>query len=229
MRYMIHAVPSRLWYVEDFMIPSMLAQGIEKKEISIYCDYNRKGNLFSFMDSMRYCGEHPVEGGTWHVQDDVLLSKKFAETTRRFNDGVVCGAVIKDWGPDYLKTGVQPVEELWYSFQCIRIPDEIAWECAYWFYTDARKRTEGKYRNRITRNKHDDDFFRFFLLEKHPELTIRNLKPNIVDHIDYMIGGSLINGERARQINRVAYWGDEDLIHKLEEDLLFYTQSKLKK
>ena len=104
MRYMIHCVPSRLWYVEDFLVPSMLEQGISSNEISIYCDYKRKGNLFSFMDSIRYCGEHPVEGGTWHLQDDVLISRNFAKTTREFNSGVVCGAVIKDWGPDYLKT-----------------------------------------------------------------------------------------------------------------------------
>lgn len=229
MRYMIHCVPSRLWYVEDFLIPSMLEQGIEKHEISIYCDNKRKGNLFSFMDSMRYCGEHPIEGGSWHLQDDVLISRKFAETTREFNEGVVCGNVIKEWGPDYLKTGVQPVKELWYSFQCIRIPDELAAECAYWFYSDARKRTESKYRNRILRNKHDDDFFQFFLFEKHPDMMIRNLKPNITEHVDYMIGGSLINGERKRKINRVAYWEDDDLIRKLEDDLLAYTNAKLMK
>jgi len=229
MRYMIHCVPSRLWYVEDFIIPAMLEQGISKEEIVIYCDYKRKGNLFSFMDSIRYCGEHPVDGGTWHIQDDVLLSSKFAETTREFNEGVVCGAVIRDWGPDFLKTGVQPVKELWYSFQCIRIPDDLAAECAYWFYSDVIKRPQAKYRNRILRNKHDDDFFQFFLFEKHPDMSIRNLKPNIVDHVDYMIGGSLINDERQRKINRVAYWEEEDLIRKLEKDLLAYTDSKLRK
>ena len=229
MRYMIHAVPKRLWYVEDFMIPSMLEQGISKKEIVVYCDDKRKGNLFSFMDSIRWCGEHQVEGGTWHIQDDALLSKKFAETTHKYNDGVVCGAVVKDWGPDYLKIGVQPVKELWFSFLCIRIPDDLAAECAFWFYSDASKRQEGKYRNRILRNKHDDDFFQFFLFEKHPNMQITNLKPCIAEHVDFMIGGSLVNEERKRKINRVAYWEDEDLIHQLEEDLLSYTDSRLRK
>ncbi len=28
MRYMIHACPPRMWYVEEFFIPSMKAQGI---------------------------------------------------------------------------------------------------------------------------------------------------------------------------------------------------------
>jgi len=47
--------------------------------------------------------------------------------------------------------------------------------------------------------------------------------------VDFMIGGSLVNEERKRKINRVAYWEDEDLIHQLEEDLLSYTDSRLRK
>lgn len=228
-RYVIHSTPKRLWYVEDFLIPSMVEQGIFLNEIMVYCDRKGFGNLFSCMDAFRYCGEHPVEGGTWHLQDDVIISHDFARKTREYNDGVVCGNVIKDWGPNWLATGKQPAIELWYSFQCIRIPDELAGECAKWFYEDASKRTSAKYRNRVLRNKHDDDFFQFFLLEKHPDMFITNLKPNIVDHIDYMIGGSLVNDERKRKINRVAYWEDEDLIKELEEDLKNYTDSKLNK
>ena len=226
-RYMIHSTPKRQWYVEDFLIPSMVEQGIFSKEIMVYCDRKGKGNLFSCMDAFRYCGEHPVEGGTWHLQDDVIISRDFARKTREYNDGVVCGNVMKEWGPNWLATGRQPASELWYSFQCIRIPDELAGECAKWFYEDASKRTSAKYRNRVLRNKHDDDFFQFFLLEKYPDMFITNLKPNIVDHIDYMIGGSLVNDERKRKINRVAYWENEDLIKELEEDLKYYTDSKL--
>ena len=228
MRYMIHAMPKRLWYVEDFIVPSMLEQGIPKDEIVIYCDDKRKGNLFSYMDSMRWCGEHPTDG-TWHIQDDALLSKKFAERTRKFNEGVVCGAVMKEWGPDYLKTGIQPVKELWFSFLCIRIPDELAAEVAYWFYMIASKRNEAKYLTRIRGGKNDDDFFQFFLFEKYPDMKIMNLKPCLVDHVDFMVGGSLVNGDRKKKINRVAYWEDEDLIQKLSDDLLDYTNGKLKK
>ena len=229
MRYMIHSIPKRQWYVDDFIIPSMIKQGIKPEEIIVHCDTQRRGNLFSCMDAFKFCGENPVENGTWHIQDDVILSRKFAETTRNYNDGVVCGNVIKDWGPNYLMVGKQPVKELWYSFQCIRIPDELAGECSKWFFEDASKRTSSKYRTRILRNKHDDDFFQFFLFEKYPDMFITNLKPNIVDHIDYMIGGSIINSERSRKINRVAYWEDENEIKKLEEDLLDYTNSKLRK
>lgn len=133
--------------------------------------------------------------------------------------------VVKDWGPDYTKTGLVTARDLWYSFPCIRIPDHIAGECAGWFFSDVSKQSDPTYRNRILRKKHDDDFFRFFLLENHPELMIQNLAPNIIDHIDYLIGGSIVNRNRERQINRVAYWNDEKLIRELEDRLEVYFQT----
>lgn len=223
MRYVIHSAPSRQWYVDEFLIPSMYTQGISEKDIVVHCDTKGKGNLFACMDSFMWCGQHTSDG-SWHLQDDVIISKDFAEKTKRYNDGVVCGAVVKDWGPDWTKTGLVPVKDLWYSFQCIRIPDSLAGECALWFYQDASKRTDPKYYNRIFRKKHDDDFFRFFLLEKHPEMYIWNLAPNIIDHIDYMIGGSLVNRERKKDVNRVAYWTDESIVRDLEDRVYAYRQ-----
>lgn len=116
-----------------------------------------------------------------------------------------------------MKTGEQKAADHWYSFQCIRVPDSLAGECAVWFFSDASKRTQAKYRNRVLRKKHDDDFFRFFLEEKHPEMTVLNLKPNLVDHIDYLIGGTLVNKDRIEKVNRAAYWENEDeqLVEKL--------------
>ena len=225
MRYMIHSAPKRQWYVEDFLVPSLTEQGIDECDILVRCDTDRKGCLVSCMEAFQYCGEHPTDG-TWHLQDDIVICRDFAKKTAEFNDGVVCGNVMKEWGPDYTKTGVQPVKELWYSFQCIRIPDELAGECAKWFFEDASKRTQAQYRNRVLRKKHDDDFFQFFLFEKYPNITIRNLKPNIVDHIDYMIGGSLVNAERNKPVNRVAYWQDESVIRELEDKLEVYWNKK---
>lgn len=221
MRYMIHSTPSRTWYVNDFLIPSMIQQGIKEKEIIVRCDTDGEGNLTSCMKSFLYCGQNTAEG-TWHLQDDVIISRDFAEATKTFNQGIVCGAVVKEWGPDYTRIGIQPVQNLWYSFQCIRIPDEIAGECAVWFFTDASKRTNYKYSKRVKRKKHDDDFFQFFLFEKHPGMQILNLKPNIVDHIDYLIGGSLINDSRERKINRMFWFKDKDLVEDLEKKLEEY-------
>ena len=223
MRYMIHSAPPRQWYVDEFLIPSMLKQGIPEKDIVVKCDTEGKGNLFSCMDSFIWCGENTADG-TWHMQDDAIISSDFAEVTRKYDSGVVCGAVIKDWGPDWTKTGVVPMYDLWYSFLCIRIPDKLAHECGVWFYTEAMKRNNSEFQKRIKRKKHDDDFFRFFLYERHQDMQIRNLSPNIVDHVDYLIGGSLVNRERKREVNRVAYWKDESLVQELEDKL--YARAK---
>ena len=74
MKYMIHACPQRMWYVEEFLVPSMRDQDIRPDEIEIRCDTEGKGNLLSCMESFRDCGERP--GGTWHLQDDVSKRKR---------------------------------------------------------------------------------------------------------------------------------------------------------
>ena len=218
MRYMIHSVPSRQWYVDRYLIPSMIEQGISKDDIVVWCDTDKKGNLQSCMESFKFCGDNPTDG-TWHLQDDIIISKKFAQLTKEYNYGIVAGFVVQEWGPDWAKTGSQPVNQLWYSFPCIRIPDQIAGECANWFFTDVRYRRDYKYISRIQSKKHDDDFFLFFLQEKYPKKEIINLKPNIVDHVDYLIGGSLINAAREKTIYRSAYWEDETLVEQLENRL----------
>ena len=219
MRYMIHSAPERQWYVDEMLVPSMLEQGIREKDILIRCDTERKGNLVSCMESFLWCGQN-ADGGTWHLQDDILISRNFAERTKQHDSGLVCGAVMKDWGPNWLKDGEQSILDHWYSFQCIRIPDSLAGECAAWFFTDASQRSQPEYRNRVLRKKHDDDFFRFFMTEKHANMRCVNLKPNIVDHIDCLIGGTLINGERETKINRTAFFEDDDLVEALEKKLL---------
>ena len=218
MRYMIHSVPSRQWYVDKFLVPSMLEQGISKDDIVIWCDTEKKGNLQSCMEAFKFCGDNPAKG-TWHLQDDIIISRKFASTTKEHDYGVVTGFVVSEWGPDWLKSGKQPVNQLWYSFQCIRIPDKVAGECANWFFTDVKFRRDYKYTSRIQANKHDDDFFLYFLEEKYPKHEVENLKPNIVDHIDYLIGGTLINSARQKTMYRAAYWEDEDLVEKLAREL----------
>lgn len=215
MRYMIHACPQRLWYVEEFLIPSMLAQGIPKEEIVLWNDTEGKGNLFSCMESFRDCGR--LAGGTWHLQDDVILSRRFAEKTRENDDGIVCGFGCNHFGPSMQERGRVPMPFMWYSFQCIRIPNETAGECAEWFFTDAMHRT--RYAVQVADRRHDDWFFREFMMERHQDIWVNNLTPNLADHIDYLIGGTLINPLRRIQINRAAFWEDEALVEELEERL----------
>ena len=64
--YMIHAYPKRMWYVEEYLVPSLLAQGIEETQIQIHNDAAREGNLKACMKAF---AEVPDDDhGTWHLQ-----------------------------------------------------------------------------------------------------------------------------------------------------------------
>lgn len=215
MRYLIHAAPPRMWYVEEFLIPSMLAQGIPEREIEVWNDSEGKGCLLSCMENFRsFKGQH---GGTWHLQDDVILSRDFASRTITHDTGIVCGFGCQNFGPSMQERGKQPARFMWWSFQCIRIPNELAAACADWFFDIAANRAQN--RTLIAEKKHDDQFWRAFILEQHPELWVENLAPNLVDHVDFLIGGTLVNKARMLKVNRSALWEDEDLVEALAEKL----------
>ena len=72
MKILIHAVPQRLWYVQNFMLPQLRQQGYE--EAQIFLDDRKLGNLEACLQSFE---QLPDEGGTWHLQDDLLLAKDF--------------------------------------------------------------------------------------------------------------------------------------------------------
>lgn len=211
LEYMIHTYPNRLWYVEKHLVPSMLEQGIDSQSIIVWNDANREGNLISCMKAFRGMLD---KGETWHLQDDVIISSDFAKKSKTQPEGIVCGFcsdVCKQWGD-----GIQSVDKMWYSFPCIKIPNEIARECAEWFYNEASK--AGKYRYWVEAKKFDDSFFREFLIHKHSHDKVLNLKPNIVNHIDYLLGGSIVN--KGLIGNRMSvYWYEPELINNLMESL----------
>ena len=222
MKYMIHACPQRMWYVEEFLVPSIAEQGITEKDIVIWNDSGGKGNLFSCMDAFKECGKH--EGGTWHLQDDVIICREFAKRTQEADENMItCGFACEKFESAVGKLrercwGDHRVQQMWYSFQCILIPNYLAGECANWFYDDASKRKENQIR--VQDGKYDDEFWRMFLLEKHGRMRMMNLKPNLVDHIDYLIGGTIVNKQRLYNESRAYYFEDIDLVSELEEKLI---------
>lgn len=214
MKYMIHACQSRLWYVTEYLIPSMKEQGIEPEEIETWLDTEGKGNLISCMDSFRTCNGN----GTWHLQDDVVICSDFAARTKEHDDGIVCGyAYQKDVNRLGPRIGYVAPEDMWWSFPCIRIPDEIAFECAEWFYNWAYRRNE--YHEYISAGKYDDYLFLEFLKLRHGDIQVLNLAPNLVDHIDYLIGGSAINRDRGTVLSRTAFWKEPWIVDDLERKL----------
>lgn len=202
-KYIIHACPERMWYVERFLAPSLRAQGIEP---IIWNDSQRLGNLDSCMHCFR-----DIEGDAWHLQDDVIICRDFAKRTQEHDSGIVCGYC---WENGVRKVpGVVKVTEMWWSFPCIRIPGQYAKECAEWFYSTQHHvlwRAEKKY---------DDSFFKEFIETFYPTIDILNLRPTLVDHIDFLIGGTIVNKLRPEKETRAKWFDDIDLVEELRRKL----------
>ena len=210
-RFMIHACIPREWYVRDYLIPSMVEQGIKEEDIEVWLDRNNDGCLLSAMKAFHECGKR--DGGTWHMQDDVVISSDFAEKTREYDDGVVCGYMYRGFELMEPRPGRVPAVFSWNSFPCIRIPNKLAGEFADWFFTDAIYRDN--YKEWVDSNKHDDSFWHDFYDECHNDDYAFNLKPSIVDHIDYMLGGSVVNQWRGYRA-RATFWEDEKVVEELQ-------------
>ena len=197
----------------DYLVPSMVQQEIDRSDITVYNDDDNAGCLTSYINSFK-----DLNGiGTWHLQDDVVISERFKELTESHDNGVVCGycnCYDKDISYGYVST-----EKMWYSFPCIRIPDNMAIDFAEWLQTDKVQQTFGSY---IKYNKHIDVLFQLYVNEKYSTIPVLNLSPNIINHIDYLIGGSVINGNRNEGPKELmaVYWEDSrDTIDRLERSL----------
>lgn len=216
--YMIHAVPERKWYVDEFLIPSMMEQGIPKDDIIVWMDLEHKGNLQSFVDSMEWVGNnHSYIRGIWHLQDDIVISKEFYKKTQKNDFGIVCGFCneIFDGGNVNL-VGIVPSASMWFSFPCVRIPNYYAKLFAKWYYEEVV--TNNLHEDYTKDGKHDDAMFRFFMAENFPNEPIYNMVINIVDHVDYLIGGSTVNTHR-EGIRKAYRWEEPDVVEELERKL----------
>ena len=212
---MIHAMWKRLWYVEEYLIPSMETQGIDREQIIVYCDEG-EGNLKSCMKAFGM-----VEGntGTWHLQDDVIISHDFKEKTEQYDKGVVCG--FCSMYDNENMTGTVPVQKMWFSFPCIRIPDKVARGCSEWYFQYMERNPS--YTAYTKDGANDDWMFRHYVWDYYKDNTALNLTPNIVDHIDYLIGGTVNSNTTRKVIIRSKYWEDEYLVEELEKKLKYRT------
>ena len=211
MKYMIHAYPSRMWYVSEYLVPSLTAQGISINDITIWNDDKGRGCLWSCLDSFASLQDEP--GGTWHLQDDVIICRQFAKLTKENDDGIVCGFFCKNFDL-FSKPGIVPARDQWYSFPCIRIPNEMLRPFREWLDS---KMDNPKYSQYVAENKHDDWFWKEYM--KTLDMMALNLTPNLVDHIDYLVGGTLVNSARLVKVNRAAFFPDADLVDNLENEL----------
>lgn len=204
MKVLIHAVPTRMWYVEKFLAPSLEAQGLDPV---IWNDSTGYGCLESCLRSF--------EAGLadWHIQDDVLICRDFAERIKDL-DGVVVGFCHSRYEDDSQCVGRIYPPDLWHGFPCVRIPIDMAREFVQWVrgthHTDP-----GAVWN-IQNNKGDDYLFWLFFNTVHPYDMATNIP--LVEHVDYLIGGSIVSEYRGYWC-RNDLWTDETLVDELKEKL----------
>lgn len=210
MKILIHAVPERMWYVNEFLIPALHAQGAES--IEIWNDETHEGNLAACMSSF---AAREGDGGTWHLQDDVLPCRDFVKRCRDLDDGVVFGFCCRNFGDRLDAFGQVYAPDAWNSFQCVRIPDAYARECADWVRSMRWEKESPAPELPILWQvgKGDDTFFHEFLQCCHPTEIVENVKPNLVEHVDWIIGGSTLQWRD--YIAKAEFWDDEDLIAAL--------------
>ena len=209
-KYLIHAVPKRMWYVNDFLIPSLVNQGIPLYDISVYCDDKNEGNLKAFVNSLKTITED-----TWHLQDDVIISSRFGNIAQNIKEGVVCG-FCSSYSENEPSGTVKP-RNMWYSFPCIRIPKEVSDQFLEWLENEAPKNST--YKNWITANRFDDSLFMEFMKTQRYSDKVLNLNPNIVDHVDYLIGGSIVNKIRDSEKSKSLYFIEPELVEDLRRKL----------
>lgn len=199
-----------MWYVQEYMIPSMLEQGILKENIRVYNDEAGEGNLRACMNAFKTC---EGDGGTWHLQDDVAISSDFKTRTEWYDHGLVCGFSSKYYDGDLEeKKGAVERKNMWFSFPCMRIPNSWARECADWVLTYIIGNPV--YKTYWEKGKNDDWAFRQYLKTFHKDCVALNIMPCLVDHVDYLIGGG--SGGQRKEPVRAQYWADDKLIENLK-------------
>ena len=227
--YMIHCCNNRFWYVRDFLIPSMLEQGINPNNIFVYRDKNKIGNLRAWVDSCNrlVAKSHELSiDGVWHLQDDVVISKEFKRQTELYDNGIVCGFTCcydKEPKPGNFRLMEQV---MWYSFPCIRIPTNILEAFVDWANLNLWQSKH--FRSAVRRGNQDDLIFREWLYDNFPTKYHYNLDPNLVNHIDKWIGGSECNKQRsAEQDTMSAFWEDNGELDALKTALDEYKARRL--
>ena len=213
MKILIHAVPERMWYVDEFLIPALRAQDAET--IEVWNDENHEGNLAACMASF---AAREGDGGTWHLQDDVLPCRDFVRRCSELDDGVVFGFCCRNFDDRLDAWGRVYTPDAWHSFQCVRIPDAYARECAAWVNSMAWRNESPSPELPILfqLGKGDDTFFHEFLQARRPYDVVENVKPNLVEHVDWLLGGSTIQHWRD-YLARAEFWDDEDLVSALRD------------
>ena len=153
---------------------------------------------------------------TSYIQDDVLVCRDFVKRCEGITSKVAYGFANEKFTDVVSNVGDVHAVDSWHSFQCVKIPDAYAREFAEWITGGAWKEVNSHELGILfDGNCGDDTFFHEFMLARHPADIVTNVVPNLVEHVDFLVGGSIINKARCFW-PRAHYWDDEELVNELK-------------
>ena len=195
MEIIIHGSMKRFKYVSEFLSPKI------PFALPIFDD-EEAGNIKAYMASFKWLlNDRLIPGtNTWHLEDDVLPDKRIHEWMRyaEGTEGIICGFGTTE------KFGFVEPEDMWYSFPCIRIPNDYLGDFVQWVETSGDEDVA----ERMKLGKGIDFLFRKFVVQN--PIQIYHTVPCMVEHIDEYIGGSLIN-DRKEPIKAIRFEDTERL------------------
>ena len=208
MRILIHACKQREAYVREFLVPELKNQGFD--DVDVFMDPGR-GNLEAYLESYR---KLPEAGYIWHLEDDVVPDSRFYWWSRglKYFDGIICGfGAGQYYGLRDFGYCIDP-GDMFLSFPCIRIPCGIIKGFLRWFDDNWKK-----YADIVKSGKEIDTLFREYVIKSR--VPAFNFMPCMVEHVDDILGGSIVNPDRIQvravvfddpeQVERVRRWKHE--------------------
>lgn len=216
MLYVIHTSPKRTEFVNEYMIPSFLEQGIKP---IVWNDAEMVGQLPAWVDCAKWILEnYNIYDGTWHLEDDVVLCKDFRKKTEELSNrtNIVQGFRCKWFSKNlYELTGMQPVKNLMPGSQCIFIPNYYLIDFVRFF--DEKIKTGQFLKSEWDRGVlYSDNAFKRYLKKNFPDAEINQLEDSLVDHVDYLLGGSSMNVNREHLVCRAVKFDNCEEVLRLE-------------
>lgn len=194
--FVIHCVPKRRKWVDGYIIPELKKHN---QEYIVYEDTKGDGNLKSFTKSLDKVKNIPK--GCWHIQDDIYFASDFFERIDNFpRDMLILGFTTADWCRG--RFGTQSIRTAWLSFQCLYIPTKYVRG-----FKDYLKEDYNSNKSLIDAGCYDDTLFHKYLMKHFKDDWCWNEKPNLVNHIDYLIGGTTLDKEF--KPHTALYWDDD--------------------
>lgn len=195
--YVIHTSPKRIKFVNEYMVPCFKRYGIQ--DIIVWNDEQMIGQLNAWTDCARWIVSEKNEyRGTWHLEDDVVPCKNFKTLSEQLSGkSIVVQGFITDNKFFGFKgeTGILPFQYLPYGMQCIYIPN--LYLKGFIDFVDTFVKT-GMYRKKQYEcgTLYSDAVFRTFMKRYYKDTLINNLDDCMVEHVDYLIGGSSVRKQK---------------------------------